>query len=171
MDSKVLRSYLILVLVLLAIALAACSDSTEMESIVATPQSTGSVSQLTEVVATPQSSPSVETNWLEVVYFHRTNRCKSCIYAEDQTIRVIETYFGDELANGTLIFQVFDLQDEANSEMVDKYNAHSSSLFTNEVKAGTESIQGIDDIWTKIGRDEAFTEVVKTRIEECLGNT
>ena len=56
------------------------------------------------------------------------------------------------------------------AELVSKYNAHSSSLFINEVKGETENFEEIPGIWTKLYREDAFTDLVKTSIEEHLGN-
>lgn len=160
---KATHIFVLLLLVLMVFALLACSNSMDFEPPVSTPQAT-------EVTATPQTPPSDKTSWVEVVYFHRSNRCNGCIYAEDATNYTIQTYFGAELASGELVFKVYDLQDEANAKSVEKYAAHSSSLFINEIKNGTDQIEEITDIWTKLGRDEAFIEVIKTAIDEHLEN-
>ncbi|NQT74026.1 MAG: hypothetical protein HQ553_14880 [Chloroflexi bacterium] len=161
--SKTTHIFALLLLVLMVFELLACSNSMDFEPPVTTPQAT-------EANATLQPFPSDKTSWLEVVYFHRTNRCNGCIYAEDATKYTIQTHFGTELSSGELVFKVYDLQDEANAESVKKYEAHSSSLFINEINNGTDQIEEITDIWTKLGRDEAFIEVVKTAIEEHLEN-
>ena len=70
--------------------------------------------------------------------------------------------------SGELVFETLNLQDEVNTDLVKKFEAHTSSLFINEVRDGTDHIEEVTDIWTKLGRDEAFIEVVKTAIEEHL---
>lgn len=155
--------FILLMLVLMVFTLLACSNSMDFEPPVSTPRAT-------EATATPQPPPPDRTSWVEVVYFHRSNRCNGCIYAEDATNYTIQTYFGTELSSGELVFKVYNLQDEANAESVEKYEAHSSSLFINEIKTGTDQIEEVTDIWTKLGRDEAFIEVVRTAIEEHLEN-
>ncbi len=160
---KAVHIFVLLLLVLMVFTLLACSDSMDFEPPVATPQAT-------EATAIPQTLPSDKTSWVEVVYFHRSNRCNGCIYAEDATNYTIKTYFGAELASGELVFKIFNLEDEANAEFVKKYEAHSSSLFINQINNGTDQIEEITDIWTKLGRDEAFIEVVKTAIGDHLEN-
>jgi len=105
---------------------------------------------------------------VEVVYFHRTQQCYSCRYAEEETRYTVETYFNDELASGKLTFQSIDVQDSKNAAIIEKYGAYTSSLFINTIKDGTDHIEQVTDIWLVIGDDEAFVEVVKSKIEKGL---
>jgi heme/copper-type cytochrome/quinol oxidase subunit 2 len=120
--------------------------------------------------ATPPNSnnSSGAADRVDVAYFHRTQQCYSCRYAEEGTRHTVETYFKDELTNGKVTFQSVDVQDEANTEIADKYGAYTSSLFINAVKDGNDNIEQVTDIWLVIGDDEAFVELVKGRIEKSL---
>ena len=105
---------------------------------------------------------------VEVVYFHRTQRCRTCIYAEEGTRYTLETYFEDELASGRVTFQVINVQDEENADIVKKYGASYLTLSVNAVRGGTDHIEDVTDIWFAIGDDEAFVEIVKSKIEKSL---
>ncbi len=106
---------------------------------------------------------------VEVVYFHRTQRCATCMYAEEQTRYTLETYFEDELASGKVTFQSINVQDEANADIVEKYNnASYLTLCINTVRGGTDHIEVVTDIWLVIGNDEAFAEIVKNKVEKSL---
>ena len=121
--------------------------------------------------ATPPASnnSSGPADRVDVVYFHRTQRCNTCIYAEEGTRYTLETYFKDELDSGRVTFQVIDVQDEANADIVEKYNnASYLTLCINTVRDGTDHIEVVTDIWLVIGNDEAFAEVVKNKIEKSL---
>ena len=120
-----------------------------------------------EVPSTSDTS-SVPADMVEVVYFHRTNRCSGCIYAETSVRYTVETYFGDELASGKLLLKVFDVEDKENATIVKKYGAFASSLFINTVRDGTDHIEEVTDIWFVLGNDEAFVEVVRAKIEKSL---
>ncbi len=111
--------------------------------------------------------PSID-NGVEVVYFHRAQRCAGCIHAQDMTEYTLDTYFSDELENGEIVFVALNLQDAANAAMVQKYGAYTSSLFINDVEEGVEQIEQITDIWLVLWDDEEFVELVKTEIEERL---
>jgi hypothetical protein len=106
---------------------------------------------------------------VDVVYFHRTQRCHTCLYAEEQTRYTLETYFKDELASGRVTFQSINVQDEANADIVKKYNnASYLTLCINTVRGDTDHIEEVIDIWLVIGNDEAFDEVVKSAVEKSL---
>ena len=106
---------------------------------------------------------------VEVVYFHRTQRCNTCLYAEEATRYTIETYFADELASDKVTFQSVNVEDEANADIVEKYNnASYLTLCINTVRDGTDHIEVVTDIWLVIGNDEAFVEIVKSKVEESL---
>ena len=105
---------------------------------------------------------------VEVVYFHRAQRCYTCLYAEEHTQYTLETYFADELASGRVTFQSINVQDEENADIVEKYGASYLTLCINTVRDGTDHIEEVTDIWFVIGNDEAFVEVVKSEVEKSL---
>jgi len=54
----------------------------------------------------PSDTSSGPADRVEVVYFHRAQRCYSCIHAEEGIRYTVETYFADELASGKVTFEV-----------------------------------------------------------------
>ena len=111
--------------------------------------------------------PSVD-NGVEVVYFHRTNRCYSCTYAEDKVRYTLNTFYADELADGEMVFMAVNVQDDANSAIIDKYGAYTSSLYMNKVVNGVDDIENITGIWFLIGKDQEFVDYINEEIEERL---
>ena len=105
---------------------------------------------------------------VEVVYFHRTQRCPRCIHAEESINYTVETYFADELASGKVTFQVLNVQDEENAAIVNKYRAYTSSLFINTIRDGTDHIEEVTYIWLLLDDHEAFVEAVRSKIEKSL---
>ena len=153
---------LIAVLILSGCILCSCSSPAAPVTPIPTPTNT-------QVTPTPQPSTNV-TNVVEVVYFHRTQRCYSCRYAGDTTKYAVETYFTQELANGKLVFKMVDVQDKANASIAERYGAYGSSLFINEIIDGIDHIEPVTDIWYVVGKDEKFIKVVRVVIEKHLGN-
>ena len=124
------------------------------------------MNQVTITVSYQSLSPA---DRVEVVYFHRTQRCHTCLYAEEQTRYTLETYFKDELASGKVTFQSINVQDEANADIVKKYNnASYLTLCINTVIDGTDHIEEVTDIWLVIDNNKAFDEVVKSAVEKSL---
>jgi hypothetical protein len=116
------------------------------------------------------SLPPSTDNGVEVVYFHRAQRCSGCIYAQNMTEYTLNAYFADELQSGKIVFVALNLQDANNSAMVQKYGAYTSSLFLNDVEDGADNISEVTDIWFYLGNDQAFADAVKTAIEGCLAD-
>ncbi len=113
-------------------------------------------------------TPSALDDKVYVVYFYRTPRCYSCNYAEEMTRLTLETYFKDELDSGKLIFDTVDMGLRGNAPIVEQYGAYTSSLFINTVREDSEHIEPVMDIWFVLGDDEAFAEVIKSKIEASL---
>jgi hypothetical protein len=122
-----------------------------------------------EETSTPiPDTSSIPVERVKVVYFHRTQRCYSCVYAEGGTRYTLETYFEDELANGKVIFKVYNVEDKENAAIVKKYGAFTSSLFINTIRNGTDYIEEVTEIWPVLGNDEAFIDAVKSKVERSL---
>lgn len=113
-------------------------------------------------------TPSGPADRVEVVYFHRTQRCYSCRYVEAGTRYTVENYFKDELASGKVVFKVLNVEDKENAAIVNKYSAFTSSLFINTIKDGTDYIKEATDIYFLIGNDRAFVEALKSKIEKSI---
>jgi len=112
-------------------------------------------------------SPSVDDG-VEVVYFHRAQRCSGCIHAQDMTEYTLNTYFADELESGEIVFVAINLQDANNADMVQKFGAYTSSLFLNDVEGGADNIEEMTDVWFVLWEDEEFADTLKDAIEERL---
>ena len=127
---------------------------------------------MNQVTITVSYQSSGLADRVDVVYFHRTQRCPTCIYAEEGTRDTLKTYFADELASGKVTFQVINVDDKANADIADileKYNNPSFlTLCINTVRGDTDHIEVVTDIWLVIGNDEAFVEIVKNKVEESL---
>ncbi len=119
-------------------------------------------------IPAPEPGTTSEVDRVDVVYFHRTNRCYSCIYAETGILYTLETYFEKEMSSGKLAFKSVDVQDASNAAIIKKYDAYTSQLFINAVTGDTEHIEHVSEIWQFIGNDEAFCNVVRTKIEKAL---
>ena len=113
-------------------------------------------------------TPAIQADRVELVYFHRSQRCASCIYAEDGVRYTLEKYFEEEMANSIVSFEVYDLGEEENAAVIEEYGAYTSSLFINVIREDTNDIEEVNEIWLVVGDNDAFVETVKNRIEGTL---
>ncbi len=118
---------------------------------------------------TPDDSPGLPDR-VDVIYFHRPQRCPSCLCFEERVRYVVSTYFQNELDSGQMTFGVYDIGDRQNIDIVNKYGAISSQLFINTVKDGTDNIKDIQDIWSWSCRTNkaGFDQKVKNVIGQSL---
>ena len=117
---------------------------------------------------TAQPTDSIRVN---IVYFHRTNRCHSCQYAEAQTIDTLKNHFADEINNGIITFISVDVQDAQNSAIIEKYGAYASQLFITTVSGDTEHTEEVIEFWNFIDNDEGFSLLIISKLTDALKGT
>jgi hypothetical protein len=104
---------------------------------------------------------------VELLYFHRTERCQSCINAEQFARDTIETYFPEELKSGILSMQSIDYQ--KNAEIAGKYNVKMQGLKLRIVKDGIEVIKDVPEIWAYVKDRNAYMGYLKGILEKEMG--
>jgi hypothetical protein len=134
-----------------------------------------------EITTTPSDNSSTSQNGIEspalsnrvdVVYFHRPQRCPTCLCFEERIRYVVSTYFQNELDSGQMTFGVYDIGDSKNAAIVKKYGAISSQLFINTIKDGTDHISDIQAIWDwncrtdKAGFDQKVQSIIQQSLED-----
>jgi len=124
--------------------------------------------EIPPVPPTPDAGDNTTADRVDVVYFHRANRCYSCVYAEEQTVYTLETYFSDELSNGKITFQSVNVQDESNIALIEKYGAYTSQLFISTITGDAEHMEEVIEFWQFIGNDEGFSNLIRNKITSAL---
>ncbi len=111
-----------------------------------------------------------KTTKLKIVYFHSERRCPTCISIENNTKKTLDTYFSNQLKDGTLTFQVLNVEDDKNQKMVEKYKAEGSSLFLTKVNGKKETITDFTNFAFSYSRNQAekFMVGLKAEIEKNL---
>ena len=102
--------------------------------------------------------------------FHVTNRCPSCIAIEDATTKTLNTYFSKGLKEGRIKRQILNVDDKANKNISEKYEAFGSGLFITRVFKGKETTSDLTGDGFKFARnkEEKFIEILKNKISEYL---
>ena len=110
------------------------------------------------------------TTKLKVIYFHLEHRCSTCISIEENTKKTLDTYFATQLKDGTITFQVYNVDDEKNLSLVEKYQADGSSLFLTQVNDTKENTTNFTNFAFSYSRNEAekFISGLKEEIEKNL---
>lgn len=65
---------------------------------------------------------------VEVLYFHGSQRCKTCVALEKATKELIATQFADKVKSGSVKFREVNLSTKEGEKLGDKYEIAWSSL-------------------------------------------
>jgi len=116
-----------------------------------------------------ETKPITDKTKLLVYYFHITNRCQTCTAIEATTRKVLLENFKDELANGIIVFNTFNVDSAKNEAISKKYDAYGATLALTKLSNGKEKIEDMSNFaFAKINKEAAFTAGLKKKIKEML---
>jgi hypothetical protein len=110
------------------------------------------------------------TKKLDVIYFHATRRCPTCLAIEENTRKTLDTYFSDQLKNGTIKLTVINVDEDKNKAITEKYEATGSALFLTRNNNGKENKNDLTDFAFSYARNnpDKFMADLKDKINELL---
>ena len=167
---------------ILVLALLFCSGLVVFSILRPMNQTTGETAPSTDVVlGTPlqvaaptrkigdlSELPQGAVSHVDVVYFHRTERCTSCLNAESYTRETVEKYFADQVQRGRMSFQVYDVEKAANAALARKFDAAGSSLYLGVLIEGAEYLCPIQDVWLYITNKYLFIAKLKEKLASLM---
>ncbi len=113
-----------------------------------------------------QTTTTDKTPRVEVLDFYGTHRCVTCKAIEANSKYTLENFFPEEVKAGKLSFKTINVDDEANWDLAEKFEATGTALFLNVVdKNGKESHINLTDFaFAKGTNKEAFSSELKDKI-------
>lgn len=113
--------------------------------------------------------PSIVADKIEVVHFHATQQCVSCITVGKFALKTVEQKFPEEYKNGKIIFKDINGELPENYDIVAKYQARGSSLFVNAIVGGENHIEEDIKVWRLIGDEKQFVNYFEGKLNKLLG--
>lgn len=107
--------------------------------------------------STELAKPDLKKDRLEVYAFHGTRQCETCKHMKAFTKSTLDKYFKSELKSGAIVYQVIDVDDEANYELAEKFEATGTALMINKVKTGKDNIEDWSDFAFEYANGEQST--------------
>ena len=108
---------------------------------------------------------------IEVMGFHSTHRCFTCKAIEANTKYTLETYFKEELKTGKITFSTTNVDEKANEQLAEKFEATGTALFLNIINKGTEKRINLTEFAFMKGKDkDKFSTELKAKIESELAS-
>jgi hypothetical protein len=104
---------------------------------------------------------------LEVLYFHTSERCPACIAIENNTKKVLDENFKTLLDSGIIQFRSLNLEEKANTSLVEKYQIGYSTLLL--IKSdGTKTDFTNTAFLNADSKPAKFEELLKAEIDKNL---
>ncbi|HPA25852.1 hypothetical protein KBC01_01035 [Candidatus Parcubacteria bacterium] len=115
------------------------------------------------------SSRSQTAEKIEVVHFHATQQCWSCITVGEYALKTIKEKFPEEYKNGTIVFKDVNGELPENRDMVMKYRARGSSLYINAISSGSDNIEEDTAVWRLVTNEQQFLNYFESKLKKLLG--
>jgi hypothetical protein len=102
-------------------------------------------------------------------YFHRTQRCPTCMRISAYIEETIKTRFAEQLKDGRVKWVMIDFQDPANAKYTESYNIQGPTLAIIDVKDGkVKEWKPAPRVWTLVRDKESFGQYVETEVRAYL---
>ena len=115
--------------------------------------------------------PKGTVSHVDVVYFHRTERCESCLNAENYTRETLDKYFADQLKSGRISLRVLDMEKPENAALVQKFDAAGSALYLSILIQGAEFLYPNPDIWFYTNNKYLFVDTLRKKLASLVGGS
>jgi hypothetical protein len=104
-----------------------------------------------------------------VMYFHRTQRCPTCLRMGGYSEEAITTGFAQQLKSGKVGFYYIDFQDPKNEAISNGYAVAGPTLIVAKI-AGDKVLayKNLKEMWAKSCDKQAFVDYVQTNVKEYL---
>lgn len=106
---------------------------------------------------------------IEVVHFHGTHQCWSCITVGKYALAAIKEKFPEEYQSRKIVFMDINEELPENKEIVLKYQARGSSLFVNVISGDKDDIEEDITVWRLVSNQQKFTDYFENKLTTLLG--
>jgi thiol-disulfide isomerase/thioredoxin len=104
-----------------------------------------------------------------VMYFHRTQRCPTCLKMGAYTEEAVKTGFAREIKERKVAFHYIDFQDEKNAAYTKAYGITGPTLIVAKASGAKASeYKNLEEMWTKVREKPDFVEYVQANVRSYL---
>jgi len=124
-------------------------------------------SGLNTVSNAPQSIAPADK--IEVIHFHGTQQCWSCITVGEYALKTIKEKFPNEYESGKIVYMDINGESVENKDIVMKYKARGPSLFLNAIRGEKDNIEEDVTVWRLVGNEKQFSNYFENKLKTLLG--
>jgi thiol-disulfide isomerase/thioredoxin len=122
-----------------------------------------------EMLAAPASAAEAPSDRVVVMYFHRTQRCPTCLKMGGYSEAAVKTGFAKQVKDGTVEFYYIDFQDKKNAALTKGYGISGPTLIVAKIVGNkVKKFKNLQDIWTHVGDKPAFLKYVRENVAAYL---
>jgi frataxin-like iron-binding protein CyaY len=105
---------------------------------------------------------------IEVIHFHATQQCISCVMLGQYAEETVNTYFSKELESGKITFDHINYDLPQNNGLVVKYGVTGSSLWLGVYDENGFHKEENINVWYKLNNKQDFMNYLTEHIEKRL---
>jgi len=127
------------------------------------------VASLASMLLSMAAAADAPKDRVVVMYFHRTQRCPTCLKMGSYTEEAVKKGFAKEIKAGTVSLHFIDFQDEKNTAFTKAYGISGPTLIV--AKASGEKVaeyKNLKEMWTKVRDKDSFVEYVQTNVKSYM---
>jgi hypothetical protein len=113
-----------------------------------------------------QTDEIVQSDDIQVYYFHNTKRCATCNAVEDETLMALELFYKENIEAGTIEFTSLNLEEEEGETMAQTLKISGQTLLL--VKGETQVNLTNDGFMNARTNPSKFHEILRTQIDNLL---
>ena len=100
-----------------------------------------------------------------VMYFHRTQRCPTCLRMGSYSEEAVVKGFAQQIKDGTIQFHYVDFQNDKNAALTKGYGISGPALIVARVADNkVVEFSDLEDIWTKNRDKKLFLKYVRGNV-------
>jgi hypothetical protein len=128
-----------------------------------------STTAATVAVKAPAEEP---VRKLVVYYFHRTQRCHTCLTMEAYAKDVLTQTFPKQFESGEIEWRLADIETPANEHFVNDFELTSNALVMIKLDGGEQTDwKSLDRIWELVGNEGEFKTYVRDEAQNYLDDS
>ena len=114
-------------------------------------------------VGQTSAEPDQQTSHkLIAYYFHRTQRCRTCLTIEAYAEEALKDAFPEALATGELEWHAINVEEPANEHFVEDYQLSFSALVLVDMQKGEQrEWRNLERVWELVGDELEFKAYVE----------
>ncbi len=127
-------------------------------------------SVLAEHAAAAEPPKKAPKDRVVAMYFHRTQRCPTCLKMGSYTQEAVKSGFAKQLKERTIELHEIDFQNKKKAAFTKAYKITGPALIVARVTDNkVAEFKNLKDIWTHVGDKKAFIKYVQEHVKAYQG--